>query len=80
MRPDYRQRRFRSRHRDPILRCLVGDTTPRLRRVGPCFEGGTYIRVLTHPELRSTARVRAFVDYVREMIGSDCGLISGVEP
>lgn len=63
-----------------ILPCLVGDTTLGLRRVGPYFEGGTYMWVLTHPELRATARVRAFVDYVREMIGSDCGLISGAEP
>ena len=54
-----------------ILPCFALDRVPGLRRVGPYFEGGTYLWLLTHPELRGTARIRAFVEFIRERIERD---------
>ena len=63
-----------------ILPCLACDPVPGLRRVGSYFEGGTYLWVLTHPELRGTARVRAFTEFMREVIERDRALIEGRPP
>ena len=63
-----------------ILPCLACDPVPGLRRVGSYFEGGTHLWVLTHPELRGTARVRAFTDFMREVIERDRALIEGRPP
>ncbi len=63
-----------------ILPCLVGDRQPRLRRVGDYAVSGTYLWLLTHPELRATARVRAFVGFVRELARRDEALIEGRVP
>ncbi|MEM9729944.1 MAG: LysR substrate-binding domain-containing protein, partial [Myxococcota bacterium] len=60
-----------------ILPCLSGDANPRLCRVGDYFEGGMFLWVLTHPELRGSARIRAFTTYVRELIVRDRDLIEG---
>lgn len=63
-----------------ILPCMAGDTNPRLCRVGDYFEGGTYLWVLTHPELRGSARIRTFTRYVRELVARDVDLIEGRTP
>ena len=63
-----------------ILPCLSGDRIPDLCRIGDYFEGGVYIWVLTHPELRGTARVRAFINLVRTLIARDRALILGQCP
>lgn len=63
-----------------ILPCVTGDTNPALRRVGPYFEGGMYLWVLTHPELRGSARVRAFMAHVRELAARDLDLLEGRRP
>lgn len=63
-----------------ILPCISGDPVPELRRVGPYFEGGTFLWLLTHPELRGTARVRAFLEFAREVIARDEDLITGQRP
>lgn len=60
-----------------ILPCFVGDAHPRLRRVGDYFEGGTFLWVLTHPELRGSARVRAFIEFVRGLVARDRAAIEG---
>ena len=47
-----------------VLPCFVGDNTPGLLRQGdllPSF--GDSIWLLTHPDLRNSARVRAFMDH-----------------
>jgi DNA-binding transcriptional LysR family regulator len=62
-----------------ILPCIVGDARPTLRRLGDYFEGGTFLWVLTHPELRGSARVRAFTEFVRTLIARDLGQIEGTE-
>jgi DNA-binding transcriptional LysR family regulator len=48
-----------------ILPCYVGDTEPELVRLRPpTQEQGNKLWLLTHPDLRQVARVRAFFDFV----------------
>lgn len=47
-----------------LIPCFIGDAAPGLARVGfpePEIEAGLWL--LTHPDLKNTARVRAFMDY-----------------
>jgi DNA-binding transcriptional LysR family regulator len=47
-----------------LLPCFVGETVPGLLRLSPALaelEGELWL--LTHPDLRNTARVRAFLDF-----------------
>jgi DNA-binding transcriptional LysR family regulator len=47
-----------------LLPCFVGDSTPGLARLcPPIAELQGELWLLTHPDLRNTARVRAFVNY-----------------
>ena len=63
-----------------ILPCVLGDSEPELRRVGDYFEGGTWLWILTHPELRNAARVRAFLAFMRELVERDRDLLEGRRP
>lgn len=63
-----------------ILPCLSGDTNPALRRVGDYFEGGMYMWILTHPELRGSARIRAFTKFIAELVVRDRELLEGQRP
>ena len=63
-----------------ILPCVIGDSSPLLRRIGPYLEPGDYIWILTHPQLRKTARVTTLMAYVRELIARDLDLIEGRAP
>lgn len=63
-----------------ILPCFAGDPLSGLRRVGTYFEGGTSLWLLTHPELRGAARVRAFLERVRDLIARDRALFLGEGP
>ncbi len=48
-----------------MLPCYLGDTEPELVRVRPpTLEPGNRLWLLTHPDLRQVARVRAFFDFV----------------
>jgi DNA-binding transcriptional LysR family regulator len=60
------------------LPCYLGDTDPRLRRVrGPIAETATELWVLTHEDLRSTARVRALTDHLVQALGAHRDLLEG---
>jgi DNA-binding transcriptional LysR family regulator len=64
-----------------ILPCVLGDDDPGLRRVQPdLLVPGGEIWVLTHRDLRATARVRAFVEFVRDSILGRRELIEGRRP
>jgi DNA-binding transcriptional LysR family regulator len=54
-----------------LLPCFVGDARPRLVRLSPPIpELAADLWLLTHPNLRQSQRVRAFVDYiVPDLIG-----------
>lgn len=45
------------------LPCFVGDTHPGVTRVGAPYDIGRGLWILTHDDLRRSARVRAFMDY-----------------
>lgn len=63
-----------------ILPCVSADLNPNLQRVGPYFEGGMYLWVLTHPELRGSARIRTFTRFVTQLIERDLVLLEGRRP
>lgn len=61
-----------------ILPCFMGDQSSKLGRVGnPIPDGGSALWLLTHEDLRHTARVRAFLDFMAEALRSDIDLLEG---
>lgn len=60
-----------------VLPCVVGDACPQIRRLGTYFEGGTYLWVLTHEQLRNTARIRVFMDTIAAAAERDTDLFLG---
>lgn len=64
-----------------FLPCVDGDTLPGVRRLRPVEEGfGMDLWILTHPDLRQTARVRAFMQFFAEAIAADADLYEGRRP
>lgn len=52
-----------------FLACFDGDADPRLERIGPVETAfGRDVWLLTLPELKSTSRIRAFMDHVEESV------------
>lgn len=64
-------------HGVSMLPCLIGDPHPGLCRVGALVEGEPKLWVLTHPELRGSARVRALTSFLRELMRRDRDLFEG---
>ena len=60
-----------------VLQCIAGDTNPRLRRVAPFPDGAHHVWVLTHPQLRGSARVTAVMKLLRRLITRDRALFAG---
>ena len=50
------------------------------RRIGDYLEGGLFLWLLTHPELRNTARVMAFMRFMRKVLDRDFDLLEGRKP
>lgn len=64
-----------------VLPCYLGDPEPGLVRAlssGPVTALARELWMVTHQDLRRTARVRAFFDVVTSGIGSDLDLITGL--
>jgi DNA-binding transcriptional LysR family regulator len=60
------------------LPCFIGDVRPGLVRLGPIkpdFSASLWF--LTHPDLRQSPRVRVFLDFLAEEIGSQRKLLEG---
>jgi DNA-binding transcriptional LysR family regulator len=60
------------------LPCFIADASPtlvRLSDINPEFSAGLWL--LTHPDLRQSARVRAFMDFMAAEIGRQKRLIEG---
>jgi len=60
------------------LQCVAGDSNPKLRRVGEYK--APYVPdlwVLTHPQLRGTARISAFMSFLRSLVARDKDLFEG---
>jgi len=62
-----------------ILPCYVGDTDPGLRRavVDTIQQDNFGLWVLSHPDVRRAARVRAFMQFIGDQIISDRDLFEG---
>ena len=63
-----------------VLPCFLGDRNPNLVRIGTYFEGGAYIWILTHKQLKDTARVRIFREAAWTWGKRDQALIEGKNP
>jgi DNA-binding transcriptional LysR family regulator len=60
------------------LPCFAGDIRPGLRRLGPLIPAfATDLWLLTHPDLRHSPRVRAFLDVMAEELTRCRSLIEG---
>lgn len=60
------------------LACVLGDPDPHLHRINDYFvEPGPALWVLSHVDLRTTARVRIFRDFLVEELGKQKNLIEG---
>ncbi len=61
-----------------VLPCFIGSITPGLSRLfGPVPELESGLWMLTHPDLRTTARVRAFMDHAGQEVSRRRGQIEG---
>lgn len=61
-----------------FLPCYVGDADPRLIRVSDPIENlDMQLWVLTHPDLRNTARVRAMMAFLYDELGAQADLWGG---
>ncbi len=61
-----------------FLPCMLGDITPGLTRVGPVVpELDDELWLLTHPDIRKTRRVRAFMDFCCDEVARRKALIEG---
>lgn len=63
-----------------VMPCYVGDRLEGVQRLGPYFEGGLHLWVLTHPQLRRTVRVKAVRDRVEGWARRDKDLLEGRRP
>ncbi|MEM7158509.1 MAG: LysR family transcriptional regulator [Myxococcota bacterium] len=61
-----------------IKLCYSGDADPRLRRVGEPFDFGFGLWLLTHEDLRSTARVRALMRFLGDALAAERPRFEGV--
>jgi DNA-binding transcriptional LysR family regulator len=61
------------------LPCYLGDTTRSLRRVrtNPIDEMRTELWVLTHEDLKRTARIRTFTEWIARELSKDSDLLEG---
>ncbi len=61
-----------------VLPCLLGDSSPDLVRVGGILpELATGLWLLTHPDLRRSARIRTFLGFLAERIGQERAHLEG---
>ena len=64
-----------------IIPCCLGDPDPRLKRLtSPIPELETSIWVLTHPQLKSSARISALSNFLAKALRRDRALLEGHRP
>lgn len=64
-----------------FIACFLGDAEPDLVRLRPPEPGfGMDLWVLTHADLRGTARVKAFMDHISQAVRRDADLLAGARP
>ena len=61
-----------------IIPCFMADLNPNLQRLEPPVEeAASILWLLTHEDLRHTARVRAFMDFMADALKGDIDLLEG---
>ncbi len=61
-----------------VLPCFMADPDPAFHRItAPIGEAGSALWLLTHEDLRRTARVRAFMDFMADALTADIDLLEG---
>lgn len=61
-----------------LMPCILGDPHPMLARLNqPIEELETSIWILTHPEIRSAAKIRAFMDFMTRSVRADKDQLEG---
>ena len=61
-----------------VLPCSMADPDPRVTRIGDPIEPLTLdLWVLTHSDLRHTARVKMLIEYLYDYLGSQRALFEG---
>jgi len=61
-----------------VLPCYLADTAPELERLtAPMPEIATPLWLLTHVDLRHTARIRAVLDFLASIIAADRARFAG---
>ena len=65
-----------------VLPCYVGDSDLELRRIvsEPITEGAMDLWVLSHPDVRSAARIRVFSSFIADAVLADRDLFEGRRP
>jgi len=62
-----------------VLPCFVADENPELERISDIIAAPSFgIWVLTHPDLRRSAKIRAFTRDIGERIGANTALLGGL--
>jgi DNA-binding transcriptional LysR family regulator len=61
-----------------VLPCFAGDSSPLLQRLEPIDAGfATNLWILTHPDLRRAARIKAFIDFMSAALRKKRRLLAG---
>jgi DNA-binding transcriptional LysR family regulator len=61
--------------------CYLGDADPALIRAGPVIpEMASALWLLTHPDLRRVARIRAFLDFMASWLADRHSVLEGLTP
>ena len=61
------------------LPCVFGDREPGIERAMPRTIGAHELWLVVHPDVKSSARVRAVMDYLTELVLSEAALLAGNE-
>lgn len=62
-----------------MVPCFLAATEPALRRLNPQLVDTRGIWLVFHPSVAQTARVRAVIDFVADIIGADAHFLAGTE-
>ena len=62
-----------------VVPCFMAAGEPSLRRISPELSITRGIYVVFHPELGQTARIRAVVEFLAEVVNEDAGLLAGTD-
>lgn len=60
-----------------ILPCFIGEREPLLKPAAPTFKGVSELWILTHTDLRETARVKALREHLYECLSKEKELLEG---